>query len=370
MSIESARAALWLACTPSMTLKRWQALGLMYDAPVSLWQDFGPHSVSPALYAALQKQRDIAKLDELLAVMDRLAMRLLWFEDAAYPPLLREIDDPPLALFVRGQADLTAARQFAIVGARRCTRYGKDQAGAIARELASAGVLVVSGLALGIDVAANAACADAGKPTVAVMGCGLDQIYPTAHEPVAQRILESGGALVSEYPPGMPPLSHHFPQRNRIISGMSSGVLMVEARERSGSMITVRMALEQGREVFVLPGPVESPTSFLPLRLLREGANPATCAADILEDLGWVDLHTGQPHQVTRPVEFVIPAHLPEAQQAILRALLPGPLSYEKLLENTGFSAAEMNSHLTMLEIEEIIEQLPGRSYVLRSSAK
>lgn len=369
MDLETRRARLWLAATDQMTPERWRAMGLMYDSPLSLWQDFGPHSMPPPLYEALQKKRDVAALDRMLETMEALDMRLLWFEDEDFPPLLREIEDPPLALFARGEADLSAPRAFAIVGSRVCTRYGKTLAGDIARDLADAGVLVVSGLARGIDVAANVACAEAGRPTVAVLGCGLDLCYPPEHGVIAERILAAGGAVVSEYPPGMPPLAHHFPQRNRIISGLCAGLLLVEASGRSGSMITVRLALDQGREVFVLPGQVGLPTSTSPLKLLREGATPATCALDILEDLKWTEPLPGfvMRREDEAPAREVPLSALEPDHQRVVSVLMEGPLAFGNLLEETGFSVPELNSHLTMLELEEIIEQLPGRSYALRT---
>lgn len=357
------RAALWLAVTDRMNVERWQALGLLFPSPLSLWEHFDESSVGPALYRALGKKRDPDALDLMIDRMEGLGIRLVWFEDKAYPPLLRQIDDPPLALFVRGEAELTGSRQFAVVGSRACTRYGRAQTAAIVKDLAQAGVLVVSGLAYGIDAAANRAAAEAGKPTVAVLGHGLDIVYPEEHRDLAELIVQTGGALVSEYAPGVPVKPYHFPQRNRIISGMCSGLLLVEANKRSGSMITVRLALEQGREVFALPGPVDVPTSYQPLRLLRDGAGLVTSAQDILSDMHWLDLT--QPPRFAPPADFRLPQGLGPEQEAIVGALLPGPLPFAQLLENTGLAVAQLNSHLTMLEIEEIIEQLPGRVYAL-----
>jgi DNA processing protein len=205
--------------------------------------------------------------------------------DESYPPLLREIIDPPLALHVRGDASLLSTLSIAIVGSRRATPYGINASAQLARQLASAGVTVVSGLARGIDAAAHQAALDADAPTIGVLGTGIDVIYPREHRKLYRRMLEHG-AIVSELPPCTPPRREHFPVRNRIISGLTKGTVIVEATTRSGSLITARMAAEQGRDVYAVPGSIFSDKSEGTHRLLQYGAKLVHDADDVLEDLG------------------------------------------------------------------------------------
>ena len=367
----------------------------------------------PRLARAVLEAVRPAVLEPLEDAMRRRAIQLVTREDAQYPPLLRLIEDAPLALFVRGIADMRHPRQFAIVGSRACTRYGAHMAQQIAGELATAGVVVVSGMARGVDTAANMGCVTQGKRSVAVLGCGVDVVYPPENRDQFALLLENGGALVSEYPPGAPPARYHFPRRNRIISGICSGMLLVEGSQRSGAMITVRCALEQGREVYALPGPADSPNSFMPLELLREGGQMAADAQDILRSIRWLK----PPKQVATPDAQVgvsaetstAPADAPSAaprvrrltaeglptpprkprkrapktapavpaveaaatplpplapdEQHILDCLAQGEQPFSALQALTGLSVSQLNSHLTMLEIQEIIEQFPGRVY-------
>ncbi|MDR3052136.1 MAG: DNA-processing protein DprA [Oscillospiraceae bacterium] len=363
------RYDLWLAGTESLTAQALdQLLGWHGDAQ-GIWRAVGDGTAQgPAsVLKALRAHRSESLLDEMAQAMADTDTRLIMRDDPAYPPLLRALEDAPIGLFVRGAADLTFPRHVAIVGSRRCTRYGMQNAARIAAELVACDVHVVSGMARGIDTAANMGCADAGGVSVAVLGCGADVAYPPENEENIQRLLACGGAVVTEYPPGALPLAHRFPRRNRIISGMCSALVVVEAAERSGAMITVRCALDQGREVFALPGPVDSPNSKMPLQILREGAAMATCAQDILENLRWLD---APPAVVDAPcAPDITPAPqadlpgLSEDQRRVAQCLSLEPLGFEELRGRTGFSVPALNSHLTMLEIQEIIEQLPGRMY-------
>ena len=205
--------------------------------------------------------------------------------DDAYPPLLREIIDPPLVLHVRGNAALLANLSIAIVGSRKATPYGINASAQLARELAAAGVTIVSGLARGIDAAAHQAALDAGAPTIGVLGTGIDVVYPREHRRLYKRMAE-GGAIVSELPPGAPPRRENFPVRNRIISGLTKGTVIVEATTRSGSLITARMAAEQGRDVFAVPGSIFSDKSEGTHRLIQYGAKLVHDVDDVLEELG------------------------------------------------------------------------------------
>ena len=215
-------------------------------------------------------------------------LRRLARPDRRFPPLLRQIPDPPAALWLRGDAapELLAQPSVAVVGARACSSYGRAVARSLGRDLAGAGLVVVSGLARGIDGEAHRGAIESSGRTVAVLGCGVDRDYPAAHAELARRILAAGGAVVSEYEPGVEPAPWRFPARNRIIAGLCRVVVVVEARERSGALITADFALDGGREVLVVPGEITSALSAGTNTLLRLGATPVTCAGDVLEAVG------------------------------------------------------------------------------------
>ncbi len=224
------------------------------------------------------------------------------WDSAAYPALLASIPDPPLALFVEGDADVLALPQLAVVGSRNPTAHGRDTAVQFAAHLARSGLAITSGLALGIDAASHRGALQAGGRTVAVLGCGLDTIYPRENEPLAAAITAGGGALVADLPTGTAPLKQHFPRRNRIISGLSVGTLVVEAALRSGSLITARLAGEQGREVFAIPGSIHNPLARGCHRLIRQGAKLVEDADDIFVELGAL-LAGLQPGRSSEPVD-------------------------------------------------------------------
>ena len=264
---------------------------------------------------------------------------------------------PPPTLYARGTAPLDAERMFAIVGSRRSTRDGQRAAREIAEGLAGAGVTVVSGMARGIDTYAHEGALAADGRTIAVLGCGVDVCYPPENEALMRRIIESGGAVISEYPLGTKPLSGNFPQRNRIISGLSAGTVLVEGAQKSGAMITVNCALEQGRDVFAVPGSIYSPLSAAPNRMIVDGATPVISPWEILEYYRWgkrPEASTANPH---REIE------LDADEAALVEPLREQELSFEELTQITGFSPSKLNSHLTMLELRGIIMKVPGGMY-------
>lgn len=275
-----------------------------------------------------------------------------------YPYLLEQITDPPHTLFVRGTPG-DDEKSVAIVGSRRETRYGRTQAYNIAKELAQHGVTIVSGLARGIDTAAHEGALAGGGRTVAVMGNGIDNVYPPENAELAKRIVDSGGAIISEFPFGAAPLAHHFPIRNRIISGISAATLLVEGHARSGTMITAGYAADQGREVFALPGMVDAPGSAAPLRLLREGANICTCANDILEDMRWGKTSIVSVEQDASQKSFT------EDQQKIINALSQEQKYFEELVSLTGLAPDVLTGEIAMLELDGVIESRAGRAYAL-----
>ena len=265
-----------------------------------------------------------------------------------YPPLLREIPDPPAVLWLRGEAapELLERPSVAIVGARACSSYGRSVARTLGRELAAAGLVVVSGMARGIDSEAHRGALDAGGVTVAVLGCGIDRDYPAAHRDLASRIVQRG-LIVSEYEAGVEPAPWRFPARNRIIAGLCTATVVVEARERSGALITADFALEDGREVMVVPGEITSSVSAGSNALLRLGATPVTAAADVLEVYG---------------IECVVA--LPESPGGLagrlLERLAESPASIDELARSSGIAPGDVAAALIELELAGRISEGDG----------
>ncbi len=274
--------------------------------------------------------------------------------DAAFPPLLRAIHDPPPGLFLRGAAEpeLLARPAVAIVGARACSPYGRQVARRLARELATAGLVIVSGMARGVDAEAHRGALEASATTVAVLGCGIDRDYPAAHRALAADIAASG-LVVSEYAPGVEPAPWRFPARNRIVAGLCAATVVVEARERSGALITCDFALEEGREVFAVPGEITSSLSAGSNALLRLGATPLTRAEDVLESFGL------DPAPRPQPV-------LGDVAALALERIREAPTSADELSRATGQSAEKLAVALTELELAGVVTQEEG---VYRASA-
>ena len=331
----------------------------------------------PGLYAAQLQEKGLALLRHALAdearLLDGLAkkkMALVLRENAQYPPLLRQIAHPPHLLYVYGETDLTDRFPVAVVGTRRASAYGLTHTREIAAELAQTGVCVVSGLALGIDAAAHTGALDGGGRTVAVLGSALDKPYPQENKPLMRRILESGGSVVSEYAPGTPPSRYSFLQRNRIIAGMCLGTLVTEGPRRSGALNTATRTLESGREVFALPGNVDSPGAQLPNMLISEGARLVTGAADILSALVIEPKDAPKAAQAAvAPMEAPaekkphIPGGLDETQRAICAALLAGEADFDALCAVSGLESDELGALLIEMEMDGLVTPLAGTRY-------
>jgi len=286
----------------------------------------------------------------------RHAVRILLRDDPGFPGILTQLPDPPPLLYMRGDLREADDPAVAVVGSRRATCYGLEMARLLAGEIAAAGVTVVSGLARGIDQAAHAGALDAGGRTLAFLGSGIDRIYPRENLALAERI-SSNGAILSEFPMGTAPLSGNFPVRNRLISGVSRGTLVVEAAARSGSLITARMALEQGREVFAVPGNLTSENALGPNLLIQQGAKLVMRGRDVLEEIPGAPL----PPEIEEAQE---PAESAE-EEIILRCLSPAdPLTLDELAGRTGLSTGPLLAALLKLEIEERARQLPGGRFI------
>ncbi len=300
-------------------------------------------------------------------------VRVVPFPHADYPESLRVLEDAPLVLTVRGRADGLGAPAIAIVGARAATHAAREIARRLANDLALAGFTIVSGLARGIDGAAHRGALDAGGRTIGVLACGIDRVYPPEHRCLADEMTEAG-AIVSELPPGALPRPLHFPLRNRIISGLALGVVVVEARERSGSLITVRHALAQGREVFVVPGAVDGPHATGTNQLLREGARAVRSASDVLDDLGVVPARRSESTlDRTAPRAPTSQGAAAEAGRAggeahIRRQLAEGPRTRDALLRDSGLSPGRLATGLIELELAgQVVEERDGRIHLVRS---
>jgi DNA processing protein len=321
---------------------------------------------------------DESLLDADLTWLAQPGHHLLRCVDADFPPQLEHIPQPPAALFVVGDASALLYPQVAIVGARAASASGLAHAGVLARALAQAGFAITSGLADGIDGAAHAATLDVGGLTLAVMGTGPDLVYPRKHQALAARIAEHG-ALVSEFPLGIGPRADHFPRRNRLIAGLSLGTVVVEAGLRSGSLITARLAAEQGHEVFAMPGSIHNPLARGCHRLIRDGARLVEEAAEIVETLAPAARMLGsalaerlatQPGDSdTAPLTTLARTKVPETRQpnpecgSLLRELGHDPATLDELAQRTGEASAVLSSQLLMLELEGAVERLPGNRY-------
>ena len=314
------------------------------SAPASAWRSLG----LPAISADARRSPEVRDgASAALAWLEHPAQHLLMWDGPEYPALLAEIDDAPALLFVAGDPAILEKPQLAMVGSRRASRPGMDTAAAFSRSLASAGFVITSGLALGIDGAAHQAALDVGGQTIGVLGTGLEKLYPQRHRRLAAAMIEQGSAVVSEFPLDAPPQATNFPRRNRIISGLSLGVLVVEASRASGSLITAKLAAEQGREVYAIPGSIHHPGAKGCHQLIREGATLVESIEDILQGLrGWQALSRPTPMPVIHPLV------------ALLHA---APHTSEALAIASGRTLSHVLATLTELELEGQVVCESGR---------
>jgi DNA processing protein len=305
----------------------------------------------------LKQRKNIVPQRELER-LEKLRVTVITWKDKTYPPLLKAIDYAPPVLYVAGK--LTEADQFAIaiVGTRNSSQYGRQVTEQFANELAAHNVTIVSGLALGIDTIAHKAALDAGGRTIAVMACGLDTIYPADNHGLAKRIVESGqGALITEFPLGVKPESRYFPTRNRIISGLSLGVLVTEAPQKSGALITVKFALEQGRDVFAVPGNIFSSKSTGVNKIIQDGARPVMGVSDILEALNLFMI----PQQIE--MQAILPDN--DEERSLLSLLSHEPRHIDELIRESGLPTMTVTSTLMMMELKGMVKQVGSMQFVV-----
>ena len=358
----------WLAsaCMPPDTIRR---LTSIYQSSESCFNAFRHGTaefhqiVSPRFCSILDKNGTDDNLKKMQELMNKHSIGVLRYGDPVFPDILKTIDQPPAILFYQGSLQCLNRRILAMVGSRSASYTGQKAARKLSGDLSRNGVTVVSGLACGIDAASHLGCIEGGSPTIAVTACGSDIVYPKDNIRLRDDILKHNGLILTEYAPGEKPAGWHFPFRDRIITGLSRALVLIEARIRSGSMTSVKHALDQGKDVFVYPGDPDSEYFEGNHQLLREGGIYFTGAKDILSDLHWLD----NPTTVRQNSDCSIDTSgfSPE-QTAVIRALEPGSLSFEHLLEITGLEPPALMSTLTVLQIRGTIESLPGKQYQMK----
>ncbi len=349
----------WLgfSLVPGIGPKRLLLLVQAFGSLLAAWE-IGESQLRAAGFdgettASLLRVRSQLDLDAELSRIERLGAHLLTPEDDDYPALLKNLPDAPLTLYVRGTLTAQDDLALAVVGTRKASGYGRDAAAYFSRQLAAQGVTIVSGLAHGIDAVAHRSALEAGGRTIAVMGCGIDRMYPPDHAELARQIAQQG-ALISEFPLGTKPEARNFPRRNRIISGISLGVLIVEAPEQSGAIITASLAAEQGREVFAVPGSIFNGASSGTNRLIQDGAKLVITVEDILDELNIARRKVEARALKTQ----IAPAGsaVSEQERAILGFLGGEPLPVDELVRRSALPASELLGTLTLLELQGYVE--------------
>lgn len=341
----------------SVSIQRLLAFfGNLQDAWHAKASDLAAAELNKPAIQSLVQARQQLDLDEEMQRVDAVGARLITFIDSEFPDNLRTISDPPMLLYVKGSLLPTDMRALAVVGTRKMTRYGHDATTQTAQWLAKQGVTIISGMADGVDAIAHEAALAAGGRTIAVFGCGIDIIYPSHHDELSEKIMQHG-ALVSEFPLGVPPTGTNFPRRNRIISGLSLGVLVAEAPERSGALITAETALEQGREVFAIPSNIFNQNGAGCNRLIQDGAKLVMHPRDILDEL---DIsHTAI--ETRTKVNKILPED--ETERLILQYLEADAIHADDLARITGLPIATVTAVLTILELKGLAQSAGHMQY-------
>ena len=347
------------AANPAIGAKTLHRLRALFENPSeaisATADDFQSGGFDAGIITQLKKQQAISA-ESVVAEFEKYGITFLWYDDDRFPARLRELPDPPACLYWRG-AYFPDAATLAVVGSRKATNYGRQVAEELVADLARSGLVIVSGLAFGIDAIAHQATLDAGGATIAVLGNGLHDMFPSTHRALGWEIIAKDGAVISEFPPGTPPQKQNFPIRNRIIAGMSLGTLVVEAAEQSGSLITARAALDYNRDVFAVPGPITSFVSAGPHGLIRLGATLVTSAHDILTALNLEQLDE------ETEARAIVPDSPIEA--TLLPLLSRVPIQLDELIRSSELEAAVVSSALTLMEIKGRARNLGGNRYVI-----
>lgn len=356
---------LLLSYFPKISYPRYKKLQARFLNLEEIWQAEIPELISAGweqnIAADFVVWRETRPEEKILNDLTKTKVKTVCLDDPEYPTLLKEINDPPLVLFYRGELPNSKQIAVAVVGTRRCTNYGKQVCQEIVENLANMGILIVSGLALGIDGIAHEATLKMKGKTIAVLGSGVEssRIYPPSHRSLAERIIVGGGAVISEYPPGFTPTKYSFPMRNRIIAGLTLGSLIIEAPIKSGSLITARAALDYNRDVFAIPHPINSIMGTGNNNLLKLGAKCVTSADDIAEALNLSGL-----------TQLAIPLS-PKAdtanEDAIIKTLSREPKSIDNIIKESGLDSPTTMSTLTLMEMKGYVRNLGGMMYVVKN---
>jgi DNA processing protein len=350
----------WLSLLPGFSYKKTVSIIEKFGNPKVLWDSKEKELMNSGIFNEkdmefIKVKEYKAKAEEAMKIIQNNNIMAITYVENEYPEYLKNIFNPPAVLYARGKLKPESIH-VGVVGARTASGYGEAAAYSLSKEMGQKGISVVSGMARGIDSCAHKGCLDGGGHTIAVLGCGIDIVYPPENAGLYERICITG-AVVSEHPPGIKPLSFNFPARNRIISGLSSGVIIVEASVKSGSLITAAYALEQGREVMAVPGNINNPKSIGTNRLIREGASAVTCLKDILEDLELTTLIEGKSKRKGNSLSDL---DLCLEEKLIMKCLSQGEQCFDELIEKTSIGVGMINSFLLMLQMKGYIEQKPG----------
>jgi DNA processing protein len=359
----------WLSTIAGLGSRKYMKIINKYGDPEVLWNLTYAELKNLAFIpkAVVNQILDTKIKDEVDRHMERIYknnIKVLTINDDIYPIFLKNIHDPPMVIYVKGNL-IQNEKAVAVVGSRVATPYGLKMAEAISRELTKCGITVISGMARGVDSSAHIGALNSGGRTIAVLGCGLDKAYPPENDKLMKRIEETG-TVISEYVPGVVPLPQNFPARNRIISGISMGVVVIEANEKSGSLITADFALEQGREVFAVPGNLSSPNSIGTNKLIKDGAKIVTCIEDILEEIN-VFRNTAINIFEQKELEKArIFKDLDPDERILAECLFNQPMHIDAIIEKSGLEIKTINAILVMLELKGCIDQLPGKIFKYR----
>ena len=334
------------------TLKKMLAA---YASPAALWADKVAnlnHRLGEKFASYIIEARSKFNPDEEIDRLARYGVGYMTIFDKNYPGILKEVYDCPAILYIKGDAKVLGTPALGVVGSRKYSNYGKTNSYKLSKECAESGLTIISGLALGIDAFAHQATLDANGKTVGVLGCGLDNIYPVSNFHLGQEIIEKGGAIVSEFPIGVPPMKQNFPARNRIIAGLSLGVLVVEASVNSGSLITAMCALDYNRDVFAVPGNIDSESSLGANMLIQQGAKLVISSDDILSE---INIEKKTDNEVAKKILPVT-----EDEVLIISVLSGGEKLLDELVEKTGLSIIAINTTLTYLEMKGLVRNIGG----------
>lgn len=353
------RVLIWLSIFDNISLKKLHQLIKLYPSVLDLWQNWGNARneickiVDEATYEKMSFARDDNFINNYINNFDEQNIKFVSIVSDAYSAMLRETISPPVMLYCKGNLSLLNSPSLAVVGTRRCTRYGKDVTAMFTREIAKAGITIVSGLCDGVDSVAHSACLEVGGKTIAVLGDGLNDIYPATNKPLADEILAKDGLIISEYKPNVKPQRYFFPARNRIVAGLSQGVLITEATEKSGSMHTKEYALENNRDLYIVPGRITD--------IYSKGCNMVikNCQGAIVLDPDEIIRAFGKEATKTA----VVVEQLSMEEQMILDTLKEDELHYEELVSRLKIEPRRLSTLLMRLELKGIVQKLPGNYY-------